>query len=114
MSGSLCTRAATSHDDVLDKLRSGRRQSLNELTVLLYDDLREIARRHRAVRGGDARLPRTALVHEAYLKLVDKSQVQWNDRAHFLALAAVAMRHILIGRARARLTAKRGAKGEAQ
>jgi RNA polymerase sigma factor (TIGR02999 family) len=105
-------RADTSHDDLLEKLRSGRREALDELTALLYDELRAIAHRHRAGRGDDATLPTTALVHEAYLKLVDQSQAQWNDRTHFLALAAVAMRHILIDRARARLTAKRGGDEE--
>ena len=103
----------TTRATVLDKLRSGRREALDELTVLLYDELREIAHRHRATRGEDATLPTTALVHEAYLKLVDQSQARWNDRAHFLALAAVAMRHILTDRARARRTAKRGGAREA-
>jgi RNA polymerase sigma factor (TIGR02999 family) len=94
----------------LDALRSGRRESLDELTALLYDELREIARRHRAAadRRGDPTIATTALVHEAYLKLVDQSRAHWNDRAHFLALAAVAMRHILTDGARARLADKRG------
>lgn len=105
-------RADSGHDDVLDRLRSGRRESLDELTTLLYDELREIAHRHRAAGRDDATLATTGLVHEAYLKLVDQSRAQWNDRAHFLALAAVAMRHILTDRARARLTAKRGAGDE--
>ena len=96
----------------LEKLRSGRRDSLDELTVLLYDELREIAHRHRAQGGTDATLATTAIVHEAYLKLVDQSRAQWNDRAHFLALAAVAMRHILTDRARARRAAKRGGARE--
>ena len=94
--------------DVLDALRSGRRESLDGLTAVLYDELREIAHRHRQVAGNEASLVTTALVHEAYLKLVDQSRARWNDRAHFLALAAVAMRHILTDRARARLAAKRG------
>jgi RNA polymerase sigma factor (TIGR02999 family) len=102
----------TSRATVLEKLRSGRREALDELTVLLYDELREIAHRHRARRADDATLATTALVHEAYLKLVDQSQAHWNDRAHFLALAAVAMRHILTDRARARVTAKRGGARE--
>jgi RNA polymerase sigma factor (TIGR02999 family) len=99
-------RAEVSRDDVLDRLRSGRREALDELTALLYNELREIAHRQRA--SGDATLVTTALVHEAYLKLVDQSRATWNDRAHFLALAAVVMRHILIDRARSRLTGKRG------
>ena len=94
--------------DVLDALRSGRREALDGLTAVLYEELREIAHRHRARQGGEASLVTTALVHEAYLKLVDQSRAQWNDRAHFLALAAVAMRHILTDRARARIAAKRG------
>ncbi len=94
-------------DDVLDQLRSGRREVLDGLTALLYDELREIAHRHRRLAGTDASVATTTLVHEAYLKLVDQSRAQWNDRAHFLALAAVAMRHILIDRARARMTVKR-------
>lgn len=96
------------HDqDALDALRSGRRESLDALTTLLYDELREIAHRHRASEK-DPMLATTALVHEAYLKLVDQSRASWNDRAHFLALAAVVMRHILTDRARARLATKRG------
>jgi len=95
-------------DDILDQLRSGRREALDGLTALLYDELREIAHRHRRLGGADASVATTTLVHEAYLKLVDQSRAQWNDRAHFLALAAIAMRHILIDRARARTTIKRG------
>jgi RNA polymerase sigma factor (TIGR02999 family) len=93
--------------DVLQALRGGR-ESLDQLVVALYDELRDIAHRHRAARGGLETLATTALVHEAYLKLVDQSSAQWNDRAHFLALAAVAMRHILVDRARARMSLKRG------
>lgn len=100
--------ADLSRTDLLDELRGGTRESLDHLTVLLYDELREIAHRHRSRRDPDATLRTTALVHEAYLKLVDQSRARWNDRAHFLALAAVAMRHILADRAKARVAAKRG------
>jgi RNA polymerase sigma factor (TIGR02999 family) len=69
--------------------------------------LREIA--HRTLAGArPATLETTDLVHEVYLKLVDQTGATWRDRAHFLALASVAMRHILIGRARARQAFKRG------
>jgi RNA polymerase sigma factor (TIGR02999 family) len=101
-------RAVASSTDLLDELRSGRREALDQLVVVLYHELREIAHRHRTARDGGGTLVTTALVHEAYLKLVDQSRAQWNDRAHFLALAAVAMRHILADRARARVAAKRG------
>ena len=99
----------TNRANVLEQLRSGGRAALDTVTTLLYDELREIARRHR--RNGDHTLPTTAIVHEAYLKLVDQTEARWTDRAHFLALAAVAMRHVLIDRARAKKTAKRGAGG---
>jgi RNA polymerase sigma factor (TIGR02999 family) len=85
-----------------------RHRSIDQLTVVLYDELREIAHRHRLSRGDELTLGTTALVHEAYLKLVDQSRAEWNDRAHFLALAAVAMRHIICDRAKARVAIKRG------
>ena len=94
--------------DLLEELRSGHREALDRITVLVYDELREIAHRHRLARNDNGTLATTALVHEAYLKLVDQSRARWNDRAHFLALAAVAMRHILADRAKLRLAAKRG------
>ena len=94
--------------DLLEQLRSGRREALDALTVLLYAELREIAHRHRAIRDDASTLPTTAIVHEAYLKLVDQSRAAWTDRAHFLSLAAVAMRHILADRAKARIAVKRG------
>jgi len=98
------------HHDLLEALRSGHREALDRITVLVYDELREIAHRHRRARGEISTLATTTVVHEAYLKLVDQTRARWNDRAHFLALAAVAMRHILADRAKARVAAKRGGK----
>lgn len=103
-------RPAPDHTDLLDDLRSGRREALDRITVLVYDELREIAHRHRAGRKDNETLATTALVHEAYLKLVDQSRARWNDRAHFLALAAIAMRQILADRARFHHAAKRGGR----
>jgi RNA polymerase sigma factor (TIGR02999 family) len=94
--------------DLFEELRTGGRDAVDRLTVVLYAELREIAHRHRVARGDEVTLGTTALVHEAYLKLVDQSRAEWNDRAHFLALAAVAMRHILCDRAKARVALKRG------
>src|SRR5690349_19046460 len=99
--------------DLLADLRSGDREALDRITVLVYDELREIAHRHRGARQGPSTLATTALVHEAYLKLVDQSRAKWNDRAHFLAIAAIAMRHILADRAKARVAAKRGGNQQA-
>lgn len=87
----------------------GADQSLDRLFPQLYDELRRIAHRHLA-RGGPGTLNTTALVHEAYLKLADGSGRPLVDRGHFLALAAVAMRHILSDRAKARVALKRGGR----
>jgi RNA polymerase sigma factor (TIGR02999 family) len=79
---------------------------------LVYRELRAIAHRQLGgampAQGGSATLSPTALVHEAYLKLAGDPRRSWRDRTHFLALAAVAMRHILVDRARARAALKRG------
>lgn len=96
--------------EVLHELRSGRPGSLDRLLPLVYEELRQIAHRHLIGRGQDDTLVTTALVHEAYLKLVDQSQAQWKDRAHFFAVASLAMRHVIVDRARARASVKRGGK----
>src|SRR5687767_13185422 len=90
-----------------EAVRSGRRESLDSLMPLVYEHLRSIARRQLAVRDGGGTLSTTGLVHEAYLKLVDQSRIAWSDQAHFFALASVAMRHVLVDRARAKLASKR-------
>lgn len=89
------------------EVRAGRRESLDSLMPLVYEHLRSIARRQLAARDGRGTLSTTGLVHEAYLKLVDQSRVAWSDQSHFFALASVAMRHVLVDRARARLAGKR-------
>jgi len=95
------TRAA-----LLDDLRGGGRDALDRAVTLLYDELGEIAHRLRVARS-DSAFDTRSLVHEAYLKLAGQSEPKWNDRAHFLALAAVVMRHVLTDRARERLASKR-------
>ncbi|HEY9226431.1 MAG TPA: ECF-type sigma factor [Gemmatimonadaceae bacterium] len=96
--------------DFLTTLRE-RRDALDQLVPIVYEQLRVIAHRHLAARGHSGTLQTTGLVHEAYLKLVDQSRAQWNDRAHFFAVASRAMRHVLIDRAKARATQKRGGDG---
>ena len=92
---------------LLVRWRAGDRAALDELVPLVYDELRRIASRQmRAERPGHA-LQATALVHEAFVRLVDM-EVTWQDRAHFLGVAARAMRRILVDHARARDSAKRG------
>ena len=73
----------------------------------VYDELRAVARRRLAMGEVGGTLSTTGLVHEAYLKLADQSVVALKDRGHFFALAAVAMRHVLADRARARMAKKR-------
>jgi RNA polymerase sigma factor (TIGR02999 family) len=94
--------------DLLTELRNGRRDALDRLFPLIYDELRRIARRVLGPGSTGGTLGTTALVHEAYLKLVDQSRAEWKDRAHFYAVAAMAMRQLLVDHARARGALKRG------
>jgi RNA polymerase sigma factor (TIGR02999 family) len=87
--------------------RNGDRQALDKLTPLVYDELRRIARGYLHAERPGHTLQSTALVHEAYVRLVD-ADVGWQDRAHFFAIAARTMRRILVDHAQARRTAKRG------
>ncbi len=93
---------------LLGELRAGRRDALDRLVPLVYDELHELAHRRRRAWRGDHTLDTTALVHEAYLKLVDQRRASWETEAHFLAAASQAIRHILINYARDRRTQKRG------
>jgi RNA polymerase sigma-70 factor, ECF subfamily len=90
----------------------GDRQALEQLTPHVYRVLRRIAGHHlRNERRGDS-LQATALVHEAYLELIDITNVDWQHRAHFFAVSAQIMRHILLDRARRRVAEKRGGHAE--
>jgi RNA polymerase sigma factor (TIGR02999 family) len=100
--------ASISSASVLGELRSGSRESLDRLVPLLYQQLRAIAHRQIVRRANGGTLDTTGLVHEAYLKVVDQSRVDVHGRAHFLALASLAMRHVLVDRAKARRRLKRG------
>jgi RNA polymerase sigma factor (TIGR02999 family) len=93
---------------LLDELEGGDQAALDELFPLVYDELRTLAHYHRRRWRGDETLETTALVHEAYLKLVGQSRIRAESRAHFLAVAARAMRHILSNYARDQRTEKRG------
>ena len=100
----------TQHDitDLLLRVGEGDQAVVERVFPLVYDELRRLA--HRQLRGEeDGRtLCTTALVHEAYLKLVDQTRCSWNNRAHFLAVAAIAMRRIVVDHARQHRSAKRG------
>lgn len=86
----------------------GDEEAFRRLTSLIYDDLRRIALRQIARGGAGQTLNATALVHEAYLRLVDETRVEWQGRAHFFAIAARSMRRIIVDHARERMAQKRG------
>jgi RNA polymerase sigma factor (TIGR02999 family) len=100
--------AAADVTQLLVALSEGRDEALDDLFPLIYEELREVAHLQlRRQRPGHT-LNTTALVHEAYFKLVGNSEVAWQNRSHFLAVAARAMRQVLINYARQRMAQKRG------
>jgi RNA polymerase sigma-70 factor (ECF subfamily) len=92
---------------MLDELCEGDRSAVDRLLPLVYDELRARARRYLRASAGDTLQP-TALVHEAYLRLVGNAPDRWQGRTHFFAVAAIAMRQIVIDHARHHGRAKRG------
>jgi RNA polymerase sigma factor (TIGR02999 family) len=97
---------------LLSAWRGGDEVAQDRLFKMVYADLRRLAHRYMANERPGQTLQTTALVHEAYLRLVDINQVQWQDRAHFFAVAARVMRRILVDSARARGYQKRGENAE--
>src|SRR5262245_21263099 len=94
---------------ILDQIQQGDPSAAEQLLPLVYDELRRLAARRVAEEKPGQTLEATALVHEAYLRLVDVEQAQhWNSRGHFFAAAAEAMRRILIENARRKQADKRG------
>jgi RNA polymerase sigma factor (TIGR02999 family) len=94
--------------ELLFSLRDGKREVLDELIPHVYKELRAIARRRLRHERQNHTLNSTALVHEAYLKLVELDRVDWQSRAHFLAVAARVMRNIIVDYALRRKRIKRG------
>ena len=88
--------------------RQGNRAAFDQLIPLVYDELRRLAKRHLQRQSPGHTLQTTSLVHEAYLRLIDQQNIEWQNRAHFFAVAARAMRFLLVDHARARQYAKRG------
>lgn len=93
---------------ILQDATRGRKDAIDRVMPLIYDELRRIARRQLAGERPDHTLTTTALVHEAYIRLVDVRMVAWQDRAHFFAMSARQMRRILVDHARSRKRKKRG------
>ena len=86
----------------------GNQQALEQLTPMVYDELRRMARTYLHNERSDHTLQATALVHEAYLRLIDQHTVDWQNRAHFFGIASQMMRRILVNHALAKTAEKRG------
>jgi RNA polymerase sigma-70 factor, ECF subfamily len=93
---------------LLQKSTAGNRNALDELLPLVYDELRRVASRQLAGERKNHTLQATALVHEAYLRLIGQNSVDWQNRLHFFSLAAEMMRRILVNHAIAKKAEKRG------
>jgi RNA polymerase sigma factor (TIGR02999 family) len=94
--------------ELLLRTGAGEAGAVERMFPLVYDELRRIAHRHLTRESTGRTLSTTELVHEAYIKLIDQTRVEWQGRAHFLGVAAIAMRRILVDRARGRARLKRG------
>ncbi len=92
--------------------REGNKEASNKLFALVYQELHGMAHRQIWHGQGNATLNTTALVHEAYLKIVDHANGDWQDRTHFMAVMATVMRHILVDYARQQKAEKRGGKAQ--
>ena len=93
---------------LLEQWNHGDREALEKLMPLIYEELKKMARRYMRQQNPDHTLQTTALIHEAYLRMVKQKEKHFENRAHFFGVAAQAMRHILVDYARERHTAKRG------
>jgi len=98
----------------LEEIKSGNKAALEELLPLVYDELRRLANSYLRRERSNHTLQPTALVHEAYLRLVGQSEIDWQNRAHFFGVSARLMREILIEYARARHRQKRGGEFKTQ
>ncbi len=97
---------------LLNEVRGGHKEAMEQLLPLVYDELRRLAGGYFRRERSDHTLQPTALVHEAYLKLVGQRSVQWENRGHFLGVAATLMRRILLDYARVHQAEKRGGGGQ--
>jgi RNA polymerase sigma factor (TIGR02999 family) len=94
--------------EILQNWGEGDRDSIDRLIPLVYAELHRLAHRALVKNSGDDNVQTTALVHEAYLRLIDVKQINWQNRVHFFAVSANLMRNILVDFARARVSQKRG------
>lgn len=97
---------------ILARVERGDSEAAEQLLPLVYDELRKVAAHKMSLQPPGQTLQATALVHEAYLRLVGSEEKRWESRRHFFSAAAEAMRHILIDRARRRLRVRHGGQAE--
>ena len=102
----------TSVTEMLAQLSKGDKNVVKDIFPLIYSELKKLARNYLRQERGNHTLQPTALVHEAYLKLVDHTRMNWQNRAHFIGMAATMMRQILIDHARRHRAGKRGGADE--
>ncbi len=102
------TRTQEPATELLNRASGGDIDASKELIPLIYSELRGLAERHMRMERSDHTLQPTALVHEAYLRLVDGKSIEWRGKAQFLAMAATVIRRVLVDHARGRGSAKRG------
>jgi RNA polymerase sigma factor (TIGR02999 family) len=98
--------------ELLLRAGDGDQDAAARVFPVIYEELRRLARRQLRREAVGHTLSTTALVHEAWLRLIDQTRVRWNERAHFMAIAATAMRRILIDHARSHRSLKRGGRLE--
>lgn len=96
--------------ELLLRLKKGEDGIYDELYPVIYQELRQLAYAHMSRQGPDHTLSKTELVHETYLKMIDQTRIDFNDKSHFLAIASRCMRQILIDYARKKHAEKRGGK----
>src|SRR5437588_12779297 len=101
---------AHSVTQLLEEWNHGAREALDKLMPLIYDELRKMAKRYMSQQNPRHTLQTTALIHEAYLRMVKQKEKHFENRAHFFGVAAQAMRHILVDYTRARHNSKRGGR----
>lgn len=104
----MTTPTSSNVTQLLIDWRGGNSDALNQLMPLVYDELRGLAKRYMRRESSSHTLQTNALVNEAYLRLVNQQNVDWQNRAHFFAIAAQVMRHLLVDHARSKQYAKRG------
>jgi RNA polymerase sigma factor (TIGR02999 family) len=108
MTTPIAVPASSNVTQLLVDWRNGNNDALNQLMPLIYDELRGLAKRYMSRERNSHTLQTTALVNEAFLRLINQQNVDWQNRVHFFAIAAQVMRHLLVDHARSKQYAKRG------